>query len=157
LHPQEGGFECVPGFHKEFQIWAENRVVDQGGKEPSPRIISPEQLCVGQFTAIRTKEEASTIERFQHIPYKAGDIVCWDYRIPHANSSENTTAFPREVLYLGMLPAIEKNQEFAKDQLNRFLEGILPVGFWHKADMRQPCSYEFSELGRKLMTIDSWQ
>ena len=33
--------------------------------------------CVGDFTPIRPVEDRDILERFQHVPCKAGDMVCW--------------------------------------------------------------------------------
>lgn len=164
----QGGFECCKGFHKEISSWSTQRTLPTYNNSKSASTTSTtydcssstpsqlDQLCVGQYTAIRSLEEADIIQRFEHIPYKAGDIILWDYRIPHANSLRNESTLPREVVYIGLLPDIELNRNFAKDQLHRFSQGILPVGFWHKSEMRQHCNFEFSPLGRKLMTIDPW-
>jgi hypothetical protein len=150
MNPNEGGFEACPEFHKGFDDWAAHR-------ELPAHLTSLDQLCVDQFTALRPKEESFVYERFRPIPYKAGDLILWDHRIPHANSMSNQTDRVREVVYLGFLPAVSLNESFARDQWERFQQGILPLGFWHKSDMRQHCSYSFSSFGRKLMTIDPWE
>ena len=36
---------------------------------------------VGDFTPIRPKEDQCILELMKHIPVRAGDLVCWDYRI----------------------------------------------------------------------------
>ena len=33
--------------------------------------------CVGDFTPIRPVEDRDILDRFQHVPCKAGDLVCW--------------------------------------------------------------------------------
>ena len=50
---------------------------------------------------IRSQEDREVIERFRHIPCKAGDLVIWDYRIPHANALKNVSSVAREVIYIG--------------------------------------------------------
>jgi hypothetical protein len=32
---------------------------------------------VGDFTPIRPVEDRDILDRFQHVPCKAGDLVCW--------------------------------------------------------------------------------
>jgi hypothetical protein len=85
-------------------------------------------------------------------------MVLWDFRIPHANSYLNTSSTAREVVYIGLLPAVPINQQYAERQLARMRAGLVPDDQWvERAETdRQYCSYEFSALGRKLMGIDPW-
>jgi hypothetical protein len=113
--------------------------------------------CVGQFTPIRMVEDKEIIDRFEHIPCNAGDIVCWDYRIPHANSFKNNTSQTREAVYIGLLPDIELNRTYVENQLENFNKGLVPSDQWHNHKKSQSCNYNFSILGRKLMSIDPWE
>jgi ectoine hydroxylase-related dioxygenase (phytanoyl-CoA dioxygenase family) len=149
LQANEGGFEACVGFHKNFDTWAIQRPSSfTDPKQPPP--------CVGNFSPIRPKEDEFIIKKFQHIPCKAGDLVCWDYRIPHANSRFNQSNISREAIYIGLLPDIQLNKKYAIDQLNSFKNGLLPVDQWHSSNANQKCEYEFSQLGRCLMSIDEW-
>lgn len=116
-----------------------------------------EPPCVGQFTPIRMIEDADIISRFEHIPCMAGDLVLWDYRIPHSNSYRNTSETTREAVYIGILPNIPLNREYIADQLTRFRAGIVPIDQWHSHNDPQLCNYPFSELGRKMVGIDLWE
>jgi Protein of unknown function (DUF1479) len=115
-----------------------------------------EPPCVGQFTPIRMIEDADIISRFEHIPCMAGDLVLWDYRIPHSNSYKNTSETTREAVYIGILPCVPLNKEYIADQLTRFRAGIVPIDQWHSHNDPQLCDYPFSALGRKMVGIDSW-
>lgn len=147
LQANQGGFEACLGHHRNFDHWASTRAPSAGQSRPP---------CVGDFTPIRPVEDKAIIDEFIHIPCRAGDMVCWDYRIPHANSRRNSTGQAREAVYIGLLPAIEKNRLYAQEQLKRFRGGLVPVDQWHEHTRLQPCVYEFSELGRRLMTIEDW-
>jgi hypothetical protein len=111
----------------------------------------------------------------EHIPYKAGDIICWDYRIPHSNAQKNSSITSREVLYIGkgeityefveinwhyriigLLPAIPRNKRYAEEQLRRFKLGVLPSDQWHESSEIKILDHNFSALGRKLMAVDPW-
>lgn len=142
-----GGFEAVPGFHRQFNEWTERRPPSKGST------IVP---CVGDFTPIRPVEDREVIEQFRHIPCRAGDLVLWDYRIPHANARFNHAPFAREVVYLGFLPYVERNIAFAREQLRKMEAGAAPSGQWGGFTPGRACTFEFSELGRKLMLIDEW-
>ena len=120
-------------------------------------VTGSEPPCVGQFTPIRMIEDADIISRFEHIPCMAGDLVLWDYRIPHSNSYRNTSETTREAVYIGILPNIPLNREYIADQLTRFRAGIVPIDQWHSHNDPQLCNYPFSELGRKMVGIDLWE
>lgn len=152
LHPNEGGFEACLGHHIGFDEWARRRILSPG-KTTAP--------CVDEFSPIRPVEDKEILDRFQAISCAAGDLVCWDYRIPHANSRYNHAASPREVVYLSYLPAIDRNRAFAEEQLRRCLAGLNPTDMWIEKTFDASAGaaisgHKFTELGRKLMTIDSW-
>jgi hypothetical protein len=57
-------------------------------------------------------------------------------------------------LYVGI--GINMNKCYAEDQLRRFCCGEVPTDQWHDHAGKQECNYSFSDLGRKMMTIDSY-
>ncbi|RYH06916.1 hypothetical protein EON65_42295 [archaeon] len=67
LMPNEGGLEAARGFHKGFQRWSEQR---KGSQEGEGR-----KLCVGQYTAMRPREDADVIAKMEHIPCRLL-VVC---------------------------------------------------------------------------------
>ena len=147
LEPQMGGFEVCPGFHREFGAWAAARCAGAGAAEPP---------CVGQFTPIRPVDDADVLKRFEHIPCRAGDLVVWDYRLPHANAYRNDGDRAREVVYVGFLPDVEVNRAYVADQLQKYLRGDVPTDQWHEHTAPQSCDHAFSPLGRRLMGMDIW-
>lgn len=153
LNPNEGGFEAHPGFHIGFDEWVQTRHVSPT-RVGKPRNTEPP--CVGDFTPIRPIEDKNVLRGVRHIPCRAGDMVCWDIRIPHANSKHNNSEQTREVIYIGVLPGTDMNRQYAEDQLNKFMKGEVPSDQWHEHTAAQPCYFEFSELGRKMMTIDPY-
>ncbi len=159
VNANEGGFEACPGHHIGFDEWAKQRPPSN----PLPKETPGSEVrsfngvpCVGQFTPIRPKEDVDVIERMEHIPCHAGDLVLWDVRIPHANAAHNLTSHPREVVYLGFLPDVPINRSYAADQLARYKEGKVPIDQWHKCTSLQKNTFEFSELGLKLINLQSW-
>ena len=127
----------------------ETEVVEKNNQHREPP-------CVGQFTPIRMIEDNDIIKRFEHIACRAGDMVVWDYRIPHSNSYKNESNQTREALYIGLLPNIALNRDYIKDQLVRYGDGVVPIDQWHSHNEPQLCNYSFSELGKKMMGIDPW-
>jgi len=152
LEPNHGGFEACLGLHSEFDDWIKRRLPTMDND--NNKISDPP--CVGEFTPIRPKEDKDIIDRFQYIPCKKGDMIVWDYRIPHANSRYNNSSVSREAIYIGLLPYIDMNRIYAEEQLKRFKQGLVPIDQWHEHQQLQFCDYKFSELGNKLMAISEW-
>lgn len=143
LEPNHGGFECCRGFHRQFSKFVRER---KG---------SHDHTYQGAFTPMRPAEDMHVFEQLSHVPCKAGSLVLWDYRLPHA-CSQNIGTNPREVIYISLLPRVQRNIEYVRNQLHRFNEGQLPVDFWGGRDERQQHAqeYQFSELGRSMMGME---
>lgn len=89
-----------------------------------------------------------------------------------SESSSSLQVVPREVVYLGYLPNISLNREYMKKQLDAFnTKGTIPDnrGQWEKSsdqkdnnilekslELYDPRNYNFTTLGKKLMSIDPW-
>ena len=69
----------------------------------------------------------------------------------------NNKSMARAVIYIGLLPPIELNKRYAEMQLLKYRQGEVPTDQWHESTDKQCCDYEFSELGKKLMTIIPWE
>ena len=144
LEPNHGGFECCRGFHRYFSKWKHERP-----KGPKYQ---------GAFTPIRPVEDADVLERLSHVPCKAGSLVLWDYRLPHA-STRNMGNIPREVIYISLLPRVQRNVDYVRDQLKRYNEGGVPVDFWGSQEQDQgerqhATGYKFSSQGNLMMGMD---
>lgn len=146
LQPNTGGFEAVPGFHREFRSWVESGRKSMsttphrdGDEEQSEEQQQPHpQPCVGEYTHLNPTHDRELIRRIQHIPVKAGSVVFWDNRIPHGNSYRNDppladddgggetnsdyskilgTSGSRAVVYCSFLPDVDINRIFVGKQL----------------------------------------
>ena len=182
-----GGFEAVPGFHREFEQHFGGGGSGAGQASEGERrkeLADPEiqRICIGEFSPLVPKFDQTVLERFEHIGYGAGSLVCWDWRTPHANAQQNTgraslpfsPSFhvnercfrllpgktPREVVYTGFLPSVAVNKRFAEGQLASYRQGMLPNHVWHHHKYsdgpQEGLTFQFSELGRKLMSIEPW-
>lgn len=131
LQPNTGGFEAVPGFHREFHAWTQNgrrsAHEDEQPTHPCP--------CVGEYTHINPSHDRAILDRVTHIPVKSGHAVFWDNRIPHGNAYRNDSHLhdeteknetsltvlkesgARAVVYCSFLPDIDINRCFVKRQL----------------------------------------
>lgn len=163
-----GGFEAVPGFHREFADWASQRpptlVTRKGGET-----VSLPAPCVGEYTHIRPREDAAILKRVQHIPVTSGSAVFWDNRIPHANAYRHEGTEPRVVVYTSFLPNIPINRQYALQQLQQMRQGQRPPssgGLWIQPEtslvsVEQPgppvlLEDELTKLQRRLFAIDNW-
>lgn len=149
--PNTGGFECVKGWHREFQAWAQRRKPCGKTGKPAP--------CVGDFTPIRPEEDADVIARFAPVLYPAGSVVAFDWRIPHANAARHVGEAPRQVSYGSFLPDVPVNRVYAQRQRERFLAGMQPDDQWKEDKDRKELYvhgeggdvFPFSELGLQLL------
>lgn len=156
LLPNTGGFECCPGFHREFHSWVQRGrrlssnddgeiATEHGDMTSSP---PKQQPCIGEYTHVHDRE---LMRRVQHIPVKAGSVVFWDNRLPHGNSYRNDNDYDptilsptsplescgaRAVVYCSFLPDVAINRVFVERQLIDWKLGRAPrVGDrWIKQD-----------------------
>lgn len=156
--PNQGGFEACAGHHRNFAQWAATRegtvkanYTSSSSNGGETVVVVDPPPCVGEFTPIRMKEDRAVIDGFAHVPIRAGDMVCWDYRIPHANARFNNASWAREAVYIGLLPDIELNRNYSAVQRDRIQSGQVPDDQWHDHSIKQTCSYEFSARGKELL------
>ena len=77
----QGGFQCVPGFHRKLEEWAKTQPPDRHPKTPDPTGLDIEP-----------------------IPGKAGDLLIWHGALLHGHG-RNTSERPRLAQYMLMHPA----------------------------------------------------
>ena len=77
----QGGFQCVPGFHKQLEAWAKNQPSDRPARRPDTKGME-----------------------IRNIPASAGDFIIWHSGLPHGNS-RNYSNLPRLCQYITMNPA----------------------------------------------------
>ena len=153
LEASTGGFEAVPGFHHEFQTYF--------AKKSTPVVQHPKPVCIGDFSPLSMSKDKGVIQRFEHIPYEAGSLVLWDWRIPHANAYHHRGMKPREVVFVEYLPDVPVNRTYARKQLEMYLKKKLPVDHWQNPNKGgKPLAYEFhdfSTLGAQLIGLCPWE
>lgn len=77
----QGGFQCVPGFHRQLEQWA---AIQPADRPPS--------------------RSDTTGMDIVDVPAAAGDLIIWYSALPHGNS-RNRTDKPRLCQYITMSPA----------------------------------------------------
>lgn len=130
-----GGFEAVPGFHKEFAEYAAKNQPEAVAAAPLTAPLRRPQVCLGDFSPLRMQEDRAVIDRYQHIGCTAGSVIFFDWRIPHANSYKHVGTIPREVIYTGFIPDTPMNCEYVQEQLRRYKSRLLPADHWQKTTL----------------------
>lgn len=132
----QGGFHCVPGFHRLFPEWVKSQPADRHPHRPD-------------LTGFESKP----------IPGKAGDLVIWHSLLPHGNG-QNLSNRPRLAQYITMYPARDDEAE-RQWRIKAWQERLSPEGKAFPGDPRQleqkygqPAV--LTELGRKLLGATSW-
>jgi hypothetical protein len=131
----QGGFQCVPGSHKQV-----------------PEIVARQQpdanLRAPDITGLTVK----------HLGGKAGDLIIWHTGLLHGNG-RNKTEQPRLAQYITMFPAKENDEELRQQRIaswrNRTAPGRFPTDPRHWEEQHNQTA-ELTELGKKLIGLDSW-
>ena len=130
----QGGFQCVPGFQRIFDEWVKGQPEDRNPRHPDLAELEVESIAG-----------------------EAGDLVIWHRLLAHGNG-HNRSDRPRLAQYITMSPARE--DEEARAQRIKGWQERRPAPNW-PGDARdwehahqQPA--ELTELGRKLLGVDSW-
>lgn len=135
---EQGGFQCVPGFHRRFPEWVRTQPSDRDPFRP----------------------DTSGME-IQKIEMKAGDLLIWNSLLPHGTSA-NLSNRPRLAQYITMFPAQPEDSELRRWRIRAWQECLKPEGPAFPGDPRdlerKNCRpAELTELGRKLLGLDPWK
>jgi hypothetical protein len=132
----QGGFQCVPGFHNSFEEWVKTQPEDRNTRQP----------------------DLSDLE-VKSIPGEAGDLLIWHRLLAHGNG-HNTSDKPRLAQYISMSPAPKDNEEKRQARVTSWQERR-PAGNWpgdaRDWEHKKQKTAELTELGRKLLGADPWE
>ena len=137
-----GGFQCVPGFHKNLESWIAAQPADR-----NPHMPDLNALPAGM--------------KVTPIPMKAGDLVIWDTRLAHGNG-HNTSNKPRLAQYITMSPAEENKEDERQARIDRWKNRMKPAfdrafpGDLRKWEETNGVTAELTPLGRKMLGVDRW-
>jgi hypothetical protein len=135
-----GGFQCVPGFHRDLSAWIARQ---PAGRDP----FKPDLAALPHGM------------RVTPIPMDAGDLLIWDTLLAHGNG-HNVSAKPRLAQYITMFPVGDADQ--ARARIDRWRERKKPTN--ERAFPGDPrlieevhgTTAELTPLGRKLLGLDAW-
>lgn len=136
-----GGFQCIPGFHKNLEAWIAEQPADRDPRSPDMSRLPPGMALTP-------------------IPGKAGDFVIWNKLLAHGNG-HNVSDRPRFSQYISMYPARYENEEQRQHRIHCWQNRLPPGTKTFPGDPReieQRCfqTAELTPLGRKLLGVDRW-
>ncbi len=139
--PDMGGFQCIPGFHKNLAQWIANQPADRNPRAPDLSRL-PEGMQVTPIAA------------------EAGDLIIWSTTLAHGNG-HNVSDRPRFSQYISMFPAERLSEESREHRVNCWKHRLPPGGSIFPGDAREReqqhgVTAELSPLGRKLLGVDYW-
>lgn len=130
-----GGFQCVPGFHRELEAWLARQPPGYATRFPD------------------TRDMAVT-----PIPMRAGDYLIFHGFLPHGNRP-NQSARPRLAQYFTMSPRTDLEPQALEERLRGYAQGRpttsptgkpFPIAPHKVQDTRH---IELTELGQRLLGV----
>jgi ectoine hydroxylase-related dioxygenase (phytanoyl-CoA dioxygenase family) len=137
-----GGFQCVPGFHKNLAEWIAQQPADRNTHVPDLT-----QLPAGM--------------QLTPIPVKAGSLIIWNTLLAHGNG-RNISDRPRLSQYIAMYHAQEQDEALRQERIACWRDRTHPPGKWYfpgdprQTEQKQGKTAELTALGRKLLGLDCW-
>ncbi|KYQ90078.1 hypothetical protein DLAC_08660 [Tieghemostelium lacteum] len=151
LDKEQGGFWTIPKFHfKTVEYFQNQYKFNEDGNQKLKRGNSFDINDMDQFIK----------NSLQFIPIHRGDVLFWDWRMPHCNDQFHSGEKVREVIYLAHLPNVTINQQYAQKQKEWYHSGNHPSYVAKKfSTLETNNSYKpplLSLLGKKLLDLLPW-
>lgn len=127
----DGGFLCVPGFHKHIRDFS---------KHLSNNYHQHKQNFGVNNAQYFFPNDDAIYEYAQKVPVRAGSTIIWSSAIPHSTFPNNSSN-PRQVQYVHMVDV---------DKCSKYLEPIL------NDKKFLPKNFKLSNLGSKLLGFKNW-
>ncbi|HAA77172.1 TPA: phytanoyl-CoA dioxygenase [Candidatus Latescibacteria bacterium] len=133
----QGGFQCVPGFHRHFPEWIKTQPLDRDPRRPD-------------LSGLEVKPIAG----------KAGDFLIWHRLLAHGNG-RNCSDKPRLAQYISMRPAQTDDPNVRDQRVRMWRDRLSPEGKAFPGDPRRleqehGVTAELTSLGEKLVGVTSW-
>ena len=131
----QGGFQCVPGFHRMFDEWVKTQPADRDKRRPDLAGLT-----------------------VQSIAGQAGDLLIWHRLLAHGNGHNRSTR-PRLAQYITMSLAPTNREAKRQERITAWQERR-PTPNWpgdaRDWEHQHQKPAELTALGRKLLGADSW-
>ncbi len=155
-----GGFQCIPGFHRDLEAWIAEQPADRN-------IFAPDLSRLPDGMKVTP------------IPARQGDLIIWNNLLAHGNG-HNVSDRPRYSQYISMFPARDMRDVARQDRSAWFVArgglseaqrqhriecwrnrlppgGRIFPGDPREIEQKQQVTAELSSLGRKLLGLDAWE
>jgi hypothetical protein len=134
-----GGFQCLPELFRNLEGWSKRQPPDRDGWAPAD---------VTDFEIV-------------NVPQKAGDLIIFNSLLAHGIRPNRSADRARIAQYITMFPAEEENTELRESRIQSWREREVPERRAFPGDPRgwEKTRYqtaELTELGRRLLGLDSW-
>jgi hypothetical protein len=134
-----GGFQCVPELYRTYDTWKLTQPADRDHFKPD----------VSGFEIVKVKMEA-------------GDLLIFNSTQPHGIRPNMSGSKVRIAQYISMMPAQEDNEQLRQWRITSWRDRRAPEGYAFPGDPRnwEQTRYgtaQLSDLGRKLLGLDSWE
>jgi hypothetical protein len=134
---EQGGFQCVPGFHRILESWIRTQPAD---RDP-------------------TRPDLAGFE-VQPVEMRAGDLLIWTSWLPHG-TAPNRSRRPRLAQYISMAPAHEHNEALVESRMASWRNRTAPRGIAFPGDPRRleerlGTTAELTDLGKRLLGLERW-
>lgn len=136
--PDMGGFQCVPESYQHLEEFLGTQTAEQ----------------------IASRNPDYSAYPVVHPRLAAGDLLIWTSLLLHGNG-HNVSGKPRLCQYLSMNPADEENEELRQRRIAAWRQNTHPSGAAFPGDVRgieerRESPAELTDLGRRLLGLDSW-
>lgn len=130
--PDNGGFQCVPGYHK---------VVEQARRR-------------GRATDDVRRRSFSDSD-IRVVEAGEGDLIVWSSFLPHGNG-RNTSGTPRLAQFIRMFPAVEHDEHLRRRRIDLWRESRAPHHTEPLASVARVTPARLSALGKRLLGLECW-
>jgi ectoine hydroxylase-related dioxygenase (phytanoyl-CoA dioxygenase family) len=134
----QGGFQCVAGFHRLFDEWVKTQPKDRNSRQPD-------------LAGLEVKS----------IPGKAGDLLIWHRLLAHGNG-HNRSDKPRMAQYIAMSPAKGRaaNERNERNERINGWQTCRPTPRWPGDPRDWEHTHQrpamLTDLGKRLLGLKPW-
>jgi len=141
LDENMGGFQCIPELFRNYDTWQLSQPKDRNKFIPDLKGWEDKIVKVG---------------------LEAGDLLIFHSQEPHGIRPNLSDDKVRIAQYISMMPAEENNRALKEWRIGSWKDRIAPEGYAFPGDPRkwEQTRYdraELSDLGKKLLGLDSWE
>lgn len=128
--PQDGGFCCVPGFHKHLKDWA-NATKDS---------LYAERYAT-KYSFVHVPKADLLQQQVKLISIRAGSLLIWNSELPHANHPNHSQRFRmNQYIKFFPTPSEEKNEPSRRTSMEQYTKRTA-----------------LSELNKKTLGLTKWE